>query len=308
MTTLLPDHPSLGWSPEVAARLCRLLDTLAAMPAPLAVFDCDNTCIFNDIGDALWVELVTTHALCWHHPALHTLLVGLDPDPDQALAIAAHPESVAGAPQHARYLERWLPLYPAAMRTLGKAEGLAWVARVMVGLPEASLQQRCQQLLATQLAAPLAEHALAPSFTAHHGLRLCHEVRLLIAALREREVDCKIVSASSRWPVQAVAPLLGLSPEDVIAIDLELDADRCLTDTVRPPITYRQGKVEAILDRCQRPPQLALGDAITDLEMLQAATHLGLLLHHRDEAVRAQIAQLPNVLVQPREQLRFVAQ
>ncbi|MEW6282485.1 MAG: HAD-IB family phosphatase, partial [Candidatus Eremiobacterota bacterium] len=108
------------------------------------------------------------------------------------------------------------------------AEGYALAVKMMKGVAEESLKA---------WAAPFAaEHVQANVFP---------KQRELVSQLQEAGVDVWIVSASNRWVVEAAAPLLGIDPEQAVGISAVV-RDGKLTDEIEGPVTYREGKVEAI--------------------------------------------------------------
>jgi phosphoserine phosphatase len=93
------------------------------------------------------------------------------------------------------------------------------------------------------------------------------------AALRElcqsAGLRTAVVSASPRPIVLAAAPLVGFAPERCHGIEVAVRAGR-FTAEVTPPISYAEGKLEAI--RKDGPIVLACGDSFNgDLAMLRAA-------------------------------------
>jgi phosphoserine phosphatase len=56
----------------------------------------------------------------------------------------------------------------------------------------------------------------------------------------------------------------------VLGVDLAVKSG-CYQAELAGPMTYRQGKVDAIWERIGRLPDLAVGDTLTDLEMLLSA-------------------------------------
>ncbi len=309
MSNVLNPLPQMGWSPQLhlaisqaAAASVQALEG-SDLP-PLAVFDCDNTCIRGDIGDVLWESLVAEYKLDLEHPTVQELVALVDPDPERALQLA---RDVRSQPDLRRdYLQRWLPLYPTASRELGYERGLTWVTQIMAGISNDVLKAHCAQAVEQALTATM------KSETSTHegpfeipGVRICREVKSVIAYLQSLGFCCAIVSASCRWPVQAIAPKLGIRPEDVLAIDMEVDAQGVLTSTIIPPVTYRQGKLDAIVNRFGRSPQMVFGDAITDFEMLRDATQLGVLIDRDKEDIREAIAPFEHIKAQPRDDLHF---
>lgn len=91
-----------------------------------------------------------------------------------------------------------------------------------------------------------------------------------------------IVSASSEWLVVAVAPHIGVETDHAVGVRSEVH-DGVLSDRTIPPVTYRAGKVQAIQERIGRGVHFAAGNAMTDLEMLQAASGLSLVINPSEE-------------------------
>lgn len=102
--------------------------------------------------------------------------------------------------------------------------------------------------------------------------------RELVHELQQAGVDVWIVSASSQYLVEAAAPSLGIAPDHAIGIQAEVQ-NGILTGRTQGPITYRQGKVEAIDQVIGRTPDFAAGNSMTDYEMLESASHLALVIN-----------------------------
>lgn len=103
---------------------------------------------------------------------------------------------------------------------------------------------------------------------------LVHEgVRALLAGLRELGLRVIVVSASPAWGVELGCGPLGIEAADVRAIEAVRDGAGVVEADVLPPVTYREGKVEAIhaITGGARP-LVVLGDSAGDLPMLADAT------------------------------------
>lgn len=102
------------------------------------------------------------------------------------------------------------------------------------------------------------------------------EQKKLIELLQKNSVQIYIVTASIKWAVEPGARALGLTDENVIGIETEV-MDGRVSREKKYPITYRQGKTEALLARTNGiKPFLAAGNTIGDFELLQSATHIRL--------------------------------
>ena len=99
------------------------------------------------------------------------------------------------------------------------------------------------------------------------------EQQKLIQLLQSHSVEVYIVTASIKWAVEPGAAAIGVKRENVIGVETEIK-DGTVTDNTLLPITYRQGKVEALLKHTLgKFPFLASGNTIGDYELLASATH-----------------------------------
>ena len=130
-------------------------------------------------------------------------------------------------------------------------EGYSYAVECMSGVAEADLTKWCRQM--------------AAAWPNHRPAMI-----KLANGLSAAGFEVWIVSASNRWIVQASAHVYGIPPERVLGIDAEV-RDAVLTDYVLKPVTCVAGKVEAIRDRIGRMPDVAFGDSLGDLPMLEAS-------------------------------------
>ena len=102
------------------------------------------------------------------------------------------------------------------------------------------------------------------------------EQHKLIQLLRANDVSVYIVTASIKWAVEPGARALGLTDDCVIGVETQI-VNGLVTDKPVYPVTYRAGKVEALLKKTnQQQPFLSSGNTMGDFELLEAATHLRL--------------------------------
>lgn len=163
---------------------------------------------------------------------------------------------------------RWLlagPLEPLVERTprlyldyeervrRSLTDGYGWAVRLMAGLAERDVQRWARQ------------HAAAwPNY------RLA--MLGLLRGLEAAGVEVWIVSASNHWVVAAAAARIGVNPARTIAIRTEVERG-VLTNRLVPPIPCEEGKVAAINKWIGRRPDLAVGDGLGDLAMLEVSAH-----------------------------------
>lgn len=140
-----------------------------------------------------------------------------------------------------------------------------WFAQILQGVPLTQVRQWAE---AAVEATPL------PIFT-----ELTHVLR----KLKELEVEIYIVTASIKWAVEPGARRLGLTDDQVIGIETEVE-NGVVTDRCRGVITYREGKAEALLARTGGVhPYFCAGNTEGDLWLLEAATALRLVISSAPE-------------------------
>ncbi len=240
--------------------------------AGLAVFDWDNTCIWNDIGDATFEHAAATADL---------RLAPADFD-------AMIPESLSGRPRRApiadalarrdgeRLRAEMLELYRDLVAARGSTEAYRWVAAVLAGRTEAELEALADAAIERALALP----------PERGGMRLYRPIAAFVRALLDARWDVRIVSASAEPLVRAFARRLGLGPERVIGVRLARGPDGRLLPRVEEPFPYAEGKVAAIDRFLGRRPHLVAGDSPGDLPMLRASEDVRIVVE-RDPAAPA---------------------
>jgi phosphoserine phosphatase len=94
----------------------------------------------------------------------------------------------------------------------------------------------------------------------------------LIDLLQSLSVKIFIVTASVKWSVEPAAKLYNIPAEQVVGVNTKIFNGQ-VTSEQQDAITYRTGKVEALLKHTQgAKPFLCSGNSIGDLELLASAT------------------------------------
>lgn len=122
----------------------------------------------------------------------------------------------------------------------------------------------------------------------------------LIDLFLKNNIDVYIVTASIKWAVEPGARALGLTNDHVIGVETEVH-DNIISDKAVLPITYRHGKVDALLKQTNgRFPFFSSGNSSGDIELLQAATHLRLAVSaaSRDDRLFKSEKELTDIAIQ----------
>lgn len=104
----------------------------------------------------------------------------------------------------------------------------------------------------------------------------------LISTLKENRFQIFVITASVKWAVEPFAlKYYGIPKENVLGVQTEVHSG-IVTDIGVEPVTYREGKLKALLKATQnRPPLLAAGNTMGDFFLLQGA-NLGLALQSQN--------------------------
>lgn len=120
----------------------------------------------------------------------------------------------------------------------------------------------------------------------------------LIKFLKENNFKIYIVTASIKWAVEPGAHLMGLSEDDVIGIETEVE-NGVVTEKQKGPITWRQGKAEALLKATNGVrPLICSGNTYGDISLLELAQELKICIETQTEK---------NFLYEEEDKLRIYA-
>lgn len=100
--------------------------------------------------------------------------------------------------------------------------------------------------------------------------------RQLVQMLKSKGIRVFVVTASIKWAVEPFAELLGLHYDDVIGVETEI-RDGIITDIPKGPITWKEGKPQALLEKTQGVlPCLCVGNTMGDAALLECSQLLRL--------------------------------
>ncbi len=312
-----PELPRQNWQPDVHERLTALIQRRVAdahAERPLAVFDFDNTCILNDIGE-LFSHFLIDEMLYRYDLNDFWDLIHPDDGRDTLYDITQKALQIPVAQRHQslayeHYLYEMGALYGRRLTRAGKADCYQWAVRLHVGMTEQQILALSNQAIRRELARSVererrASHTQSspgPDVTIGRGIRMFQEIYTLIHTLKTTDFDVWVVSATNIWTVRSFAQLFGITPDRVLGNSLLAGPNHILTSETIPPVLFRAGKVEAIHKYIGRTPVLAFGDSDTDLEMLVAATDLSVVIDVGNTELNA-AAQKHGWAIQPQSTL-----
>jgi len=296
-----------GWSLEVDRLVQGLIDEYeegagVRGDSPLVVFDFDNTMINGDISFNFLVSQV------------EGLQYGFNPaDPESRVFSAATTrlfkelkatkDDAARSGLTRRIVGRVLRRYHDLWDEQGKEIAYAFFLQLLSGMTVEEVHRHTVDAFSSALRSPTCLRSFGPAngkgrlLMKQAGLRTRPPVKKMVDRLKGAGFDVRVVTASPKRIVEAVVGHYGIPPEHVLG-NRSVEKGGRLTKDVLPPITYRQGKVDAIEKYIGRMPVLVFGDAWTDWEMLNRADHGVLIDRGRDDLNKA--ALKAGILIQPR--------
>ncbi|MCU0236387.1 MAG: haloacid dehalogenase-like hydrolase [Acidobacteria bacterium] len=301
-----------NWSRRNHEELSRLLD--GVRPGEIAVFDWDNTCAFNDVGEALLRRLAFDLAFRVDAVAMAATVpdringigrvnVGGRPYPLQRMKAAVFsalqrlqrrplPARGRGVDKDYRVFTSGLLAMNRALEEtpgIGCAFAYPWVNTLLRGLALTEFDRLAAAAINGELRAPVRRRALVDPqrrwrYDWTSGIRLYPEMRELAACWQQRGGEVVVSSASNRQLVEKAIDLTGFPCRRVIGMELKIAGDRfggALAPGLRPNLG--RGKVANIRRRLGGEPVLVAGDSSNDFEMLTAfpATRLRLVIDRR---------------------------
>ena len=304
----------------------------SGQPAAVAVFDFDNTCIFRDVGQAVFRYQMLHLRYRIPPNALATLL------PDQKILLAGRPMAAITAALIDAYKQLWpliddneqdkarlmseyrlfstllLWFTDQARRDerLGPSYVLPFMGKLLAGHSLAELRALASEVLTVSMAEPLTEQTLTmdlPAPLGHigasylEGLHAHREMDDLMHMLAQEGIDSYVISASTEWLVAEVVQQLGFPvPEDrIFGIRVHINDQGLLTteNAADYPVTFRQGKAEIIHRFIAKPLLLVAGDADTDYEMLTLPdVSVRILINRNQSGLISTLYQDPRILLQ----------
>jgi HAD superfamily phosphoserine phosphatase-like hydrolase len=167
------------------------------------------------------------------------------------------------------------------MKEKSHPEAYLWLAQILKGRPLKEVRDWAREAVASY-----------PG-----GLPVFPWMRDLITFLREAGVEIYVVTASITWAVEPAAALLGIPADRVVGVETAVE-NGLVTANQHGPITWREGKVEGLLQRTQgRRPFFAAGNTMGDFQLIECATHIHVVnatvaRGHENYATEQELARL----------------
>lgn len=228
---------------------------------PFAVFDFDNTCIVNDIAEAV-MAYMARHDLF----KCRTILPGLEDLSPRALS------------------EKVFTHYYGLLAARDMRGAYEFGARTLAGLRTADIGPLVEKVLAFEGTTPATDVVFG--LTIAKGLQPRAAVKDLMTSLRGRAAVW-VVSASPAVLVAEAMRLFGFEAELIGARNVIIDG--LITADLEYPMSVMEGKVDCIksyIDATRRPI-LGAGDSANDLPMLEYSERRVVINRHNSLTAKA---------------------
>lgn len=302
--------PLGAWEPSVHAALTALIQSRGVLSPdydpeepPLAVIDCDEILINNDLGEAMLRFMVTGRRFKVDRGLWFAV-----PEKLGREAIVAAYHSIAGRTDNdvyemaafRRYRAGLLGAYETLRQTQPAAAYL-FALRMLRGLHEHTVADLVEEILDYELRVePTHEEIPAgppfQSLVVPVGLRTHREVLQLLNALTTHGFQTWLVSNSNQYILKALAQRLGFNESHVLGMSLTTQGS-AYTDRLEESWNLTTGelaederesglpldpageaKLEIFLDTVGRSPDLVIGTSVSDVALLENCEGLSILL------------------------------
>lgn len=106
----------------------------------------------------------------------------------------------------------------------------------------------------------------------HYGAKVFESQKKLISWLHDHNIETFIVTASIQWAVEPAAHLVGIDSDHVLGIKTKINEQGLVTDEQDGPITWRQGKADALLARTNGArPIFCSGNTYGDIALIESS-------------------------------------
>jgi len=245
--------------------------------SPIAVFDCDGTIIKGDVGEAM-LYFQIERFLFRESPA--DLLPDHPQGDDLRLLynslVRFPPQQLTEDPRFVPFANLILSRYFDQLAEGETEKACGDIVRLLAGFTPVEVLEMSADTLRIEFDSPLLERSLG-NYTVSSGVRYIKEVRELLAECQRFEFDIWVISGSNRWIVEEVCRPLGIPPDHVIGIELELSRD-AYSSVLNSPIPVREGKVQAMQTLNLRQPVIVVSDSSYDLPLFQYSEGLKVLV------------------------------
>lgn len=281
------------WKPEVRAALDRFIAERGSSAAgydaskpPVAVLPWSDALVVGDPAELVFLKLATDVDFKFEDDWWEIIPVGRGRQPARSAYnsfIALASSTWRMQPDYHRFRKTMLSSYVGLCREVGRKECRQYLMRVWAGWKEEDAVDYAKAALAAEkdrnagVESVPAEAGDPEPLKIRRGMRLIPEMRDLVSKLRASGIDVWVVDDVPQPVLLAAAADYGVDKSRVRGVAASPDGTR-YSAAVLKPVPTRGGKAEIVKAAVGRPPDLALGRDIADLDVLEYGSGLRIAL------------------------------
>lgn len=278
-------------------------DLLNSTDQGLAVFDFDNTMIYNDLGEACMYYIVMQGLIPGHREEFWTALDNVSklskPIPELKRYYNKFKET-----EDRQTLQKIITIifdsYQQVYQTQGMEAAYKWSSLIFAYHKIHEWEKISRHVLADQEQMKTGVTRIGPGLELNQGIRKYTEIYNLIQIMLQKKWTVLIVTASPREIIAAVSDQWGIAPVNVIGMKLARNqVDEYLPEIIEP-MPFDQGKLDILYDFLGNKADIdfAAGDSLGDRALLKAAKKSVLI--DRGFGDMRKMAKNHNIMIQPR--------
>jgi HAD superfamily phosphoserine phosphatase-like hydrolase len=238
----LKELPKKGWTEEVHTFL---QNKILSTQGGFSVFDFDNTIIKNDFGEAVMNRILKSGLL-----KLNSTTQDFFRDREKAGKLI---ESKSFSELENLVLDE----YEFQLNQFGLEAGYRWSSFIFSGFTELEMKQLAREVWASEL-----------SSKSESSVKPYPEILDLIEFMQNNSWNVYIVTASPAWIIEAISINVGIRPENVFGMEMELIEGGINSSQIIEPYPCFSGKTLILKQNFNEQPDLAFGDSPNDKELL----------------------------------------
>ena len=300
--------PCRSWLFEVKAALEALVQRHGKMSGgydpddqPVAIFDWDDTAIFNDVGMGVFYFQINELQFNFELEEFWDLI----PPKYGREIYRSNYEQIQNLPineakNHPAY-RRYRKFFTQACHDLWQSEGTAHFTllqvQLMVGFSPAEIVLIAKRAIDLEMSIPCRIVSIQESETdpdpvkAKHGIRVYQEIRDLINLMQLHGFDVWIVTGACKYIVQPFAEKYGVPSDRVIGAEMIIQNGK-FTDQPMKPMPYEDGKPDAIRRYIGKKPVFVAGNSPGDMAMMKYCDDTALLIDCGDPYLQQKSVEL----------------
>jgi hypothetical protein len=289
------------WDPDVAEALDKAVELHgsgaagydAASP-PIAVMALEGVLVENDPAELVFDDLVRKAQFKFDDDFWRIVPITYGRQRIRAAykQFSVLPKAIWDEqPTYQQYVKYFIASYQDMCAHVSRKDCRMYLARLWRGFSDQEAVEYSRKVLDDEARRPPAEEKIGVSpqdlspVIIHHGFAPAPETMDLARLLGKTGFQLWLAQPDPQPVLEAAAAQLGLSQANLLGIKQDVVKDR-FTGRAREPVPVRGGAVEAFVSLAGRPPTIAAGAGVGDLDLLSYGDGPRLMISGDSELLR----------------------